>query len=92
VPSLFPSRGCCVARENGRGRSFAIIMLSVMGLLSISGCTSRTLYEEARQDTRRECLNRPPSIDRDRCLERNSHSYDEYTRERERVRREEESK
>lgn len=79
-------------RESRRGRGLAIIVLSVMGALSICACTSRGLYEEARQDTRRACLNQPPSIDRDRCLERNSHSYDEYTRERDRVRREEESK
>lgn len=82
VSSLFPSRG----------RTLTMIVLSAMGLLSISACTSRSLYEEARQDARTACLNQPPSIDRDRCLERNSHSYDEYTRERERVQREEESK
>jgi hypothetical protein len=92
VSNVVRSRGWCVMRENRRGRTFTMTVLSVMGILSICACTSGGLYEEARQDTRRACLNKPPSIDRDRCLERNSHSYDEYTRERERVRREEESK
>ena len=79
-------------RESRRGGTFATIALSVMGLLSICACTTRSMYEEARQDTRRACLNQPPSTDRDRCLERNSHDFDEYTREREKVRQEEEAK
>ena len=79
-------------RDNRRRRTFTAIVLSVMGALWVCACTSRDLYEEARQDTRMACMNKPPSIDRDRCLERNSHSYDEYTRERERVQREEEAK
>jgi hypothetical protein len=94
VSSLFRSRGCRVVREN-RGRTFTVIVLSVMGILSISACSSftfRSLYENARQDTRTACLSQPPSFDRDKCLDQNSHSYDEYTRERERVRREEEAK
>lgn len=78
--------------ENCRSRTFASIVLGVMGALSVCACTSESMYEEARQDTRRACLNQPPSIDRDRCLDRNSHSYDEYTRERMRVQREEEAK
>lgn len=78
--------------ENCRSRTFKMIVLSVMGILSISACTSRSLYEDARQDARTACLSQPPSVDRDKCLDRNSHSYDEYTRERERVQREEESK
>jgi hypothetical protein len=79
-------------RENYRIRAFRMIVLSVMGILSICACSSRSLYEDARQDARTACLNKPPSVDRDKCLDRNSHSYDEYTRERERVQREEESK
>jgi hypothetical protein len=69
-----------------------MIVLSVTGALSICACTTESMYEEARQDARRACLNQPPSTDRDKCLDRNSHSYDEYTRERLRVQREEESK
>jgi hypothetical protein len=78
--------------ENCRGRTLTMIVLGVMGVLSVCACTSRSIYEDARQDARTACLSKPPSIDRDRCLDRNSHGYDEYTRERERVRREEESK
>src|SRR5690348_15327487 len=92
VSSLFRSQGCYVMRENYRGRAFAVIVLGVVGLLTICACTTRGMYESARQDARTACLNKPPSTDRDRCLDRNSHDYDEYTRERERVRREEESK
>jgi len=89
-----PLRICNVfTRENCRDCTFAVIVLSVIGALSICACTSsQSLYEGARQDARRACLNQPPSIDRDKCLDRNSHSYDEYTRERLRVQREEESK
>jgi len=80
-------------RENCRGRPFMALVLGVMGVLSVCACTSsRNLYEDARQDARTACLNKPPSSDRDNCLERNSHSYDEYTRERQRVQREEEEK
>jgi hypothetical protein len=90
VPSLFRSRGDCAVRENGRGRSFTVIVLGVMAVLSICACTSRSFYEDAREDARRACLNKLSGIERDKCLDRNSQSYDDYTRERERVQREEE--
>ena len=90
VSSLLRSRGYCLVRENCRGRSFAVIVLGVMGALSICACTSQSMYEERRQDARRACLNKPTGIQRDECLERNSQSYDEYTREREKAQREEE--
>jgi len=85
VSSLLRSRGYCLVRENCRGRSFAVIVLGVMGALSICACTSGSIYEDRRQDARRACLNKPTGIQRDECLDRNSQSYDEYTRERERV-------
>jgi hypothetical protein len=55
---------------NCRSRAFKMIVLSVMGILSISACTSRSLYEDARQDARTACLSQPLSIDRDKCLDR----------------------
>jgi hypothetical protein len=79
-------------RESCRGRFLTMIVLGLMGTLSICACTSRGLYETARDDAHRACLNRPAGLERDKCLEQNSHSYDEYTRERERVQREEEEK
>jgi hypothetical protein len=86
VSRLFRSRGY----ENCRGRSFTVIVLGVMGMLSICACTSRGLYEARQQDARTACLNKPSGIENDKCLDRNSQSYDEYTRERERVQQEEE--
>jgi hypothetical protein len=66
-----------------------MVVLGVMGSLSICACTSRGIYEAARQDARTACLNNPSGIERDKCLDRNSQSYDDYTREREKVQREE---
>jgi hypothetical protein len=87
--SLFRSRGRRVVPENWRGGSFTMIALGVMGILSVCACTSRGMYESNRQDARRACLNNPSGIENDKCLERHSQSYDEYTREREKVQREE---
>ena len=78
-------------REYYRVRSFILIALGAMQILSIGGCTtSRALYEERQQTAHNECLNKLSGIERDKCLERTSQSYDEYTREREKVQQDEE--
>ena len=78
-------------RENYRVRSFALIVLGAMEILSIGACTSsRGIYESNQREARNVCLNKPSGIERDKCLDRNSQSYDEYTREREKVQKDEE--
>jgi hypothetical protein len=76
-------------RENDRVRPFALVLLGAIGILSLGACTSRSLYEERQQDAHRACLNNPSGIERDKCLDRTSQSYDEYTREREKVQQDE---
>lgn len=68
-------------------RSFTFTVLGTIGILALGACTSRGIYEADRQDAHTACLNNPSGIERDKCLERTSHSYDEYTREREKVQR-----
>ena len=41
VSTLLRGRGCSVVRENYRVRSFALIVLGAMEILSIGACTSR---------------------------------------------------
>jgi hypothetical protein len=83
-------RGCAVVRKSYSVRSILLIALSAMGLLSIGACTtSRGIYEARQQDARTACLNQASGIEREKCLDRNSQSYDEYTREREKVQRDE---
>lgn len=65
-------------------------LLGTTGLLALGACTSRDIYEARRQDAHTACLNNPSGIERDKCLERTSHSYDEYTREREKAQRDQE--
>jgi hypothetical protein len=65
-------------------------VLGAMEILSIDACTSRGIYEANQQDAHNACLNQPSGIERDKCLSRTSQSYDEYTREREKVQRGEE--
>ena len=77
-------------RENYCVRSFALIVLGAMEILSIGACTSRGIYESNRQDAHSACLNKLSGIERDKCLDRISQSYDEYTREREKVQQDEE--
>ena len=77
-------------RENYRVRSFALIVLGAMEILSLGACTSRSMYEANQQDAHNACLNKTSGIERDKCLSRTSQSYDEYTREREKVQRDEE--
>jgi hypothetical protein len=78
-------------RENYRVRSFALIVLGAIGIMSIGACTtSRGIYESRQQDAQRACLNKPSGVENDKCLSRNSQSYDEYTREREKVQQDEE--
>ena len=77
-------------RENYCFRSFALIVLGAMGILSIGACTtSRGIYESNQQDAHNACLNKQTGIERDECLRQTSQSYDEYTREREKVQRDE---
>jgi hypothetical protein len=78
-------------RENYRVRSFALIVLGAMEILLIGACaTNRSIYEANRQEAHNACLNKPSGIERDKCLDRISQSYDEYTREREKVQQDEE--
>jgi hypothetical protein len=77
-------------RENYRVRSFALIVLGAMEILSIGACTSRGIYETNQQDAHNACLNKPSAVERDKCLDRTSQSYDDYTREREKVQKDEE--
>jgi hypothetical protein len=90
VSTLLPGQGCSVVRENYRVRSFALIVLGAMGILSIGACTSRGIYEARQQDAQRACLNNPSGVENDKCLSRNSQSYDEYTRERKKAQQDEE--
>ena len=77
-------------RENYRVRSFALIVLGAMEILSIGGCTSsRGIYEARQQEAHNACLNKISGIERDKCLDRTSQSYDEFTREREKVQQDE---
>jgi hypothetical protein len=77
-------------RENYCVRSLALIVLGAMEILSIGACTtSRSIYEARQQDAHRACLNNPSGIERDKCLSRTSQSYDEFTREREKVQQDE---
>ena len=68
-------------------RSFTFTVLATIGILALGACTSRGIYEAHRQDAHTACLNNPSGIERNKCLERTSHTYDEYTREREKVQR-----
>jgi len=77
-------------RENYCVCSFALIVLGAMEILSIGACTSRGMYEARQQDAHTACLNKPSQIELDKCLSRTSQSYDEYTREREKVQQDEE--
>ena len=77
-------------RENYRIRSFVLIVLGAMEILSIGGCTNQSIYDDNQQIARNKCLTKMSGSERDDCLERNSHSYDEYTREREKVQQSEE--
>ncbi len=76
-------------RENYRIRSSKLIMLGALGILSTGACTSRDIYEARQHDAHRACLNKPEGIERDNCLDRTSESYDEFTREREKVQKDE---
>ena len=77
-------------RENYRVRSFVLFVLGAMEILSIGGCTNQSIYDDNQQIARNKCLTKMSGSERDDCLERNSHSYDEYTREREKVQQSEE--
>jgi len=66
-----------------------LIVLGAMEILSIGACTSRGIYEARQQDAHNACLNKPSGIERDKCLRQTSQSYDEYTREREKVQQDE---
>ncbi|HWM69457.1 MAG TPA: hypothetical protein VNO35_22910 [Steroidobacteraceae bacterium] len=77
-------------RENYCVRSFMLIVLGAMEALSIGACTSRGIYEANQQDAHNACLNKPSGIERDKCLSRTSQTYDEYTREREKVQQDKE--
>lgn len=72
-------------RENHRVRPFVLITLGAVGMLALGACTSRSIYEARQQDAHNACLNNPSGIERDKCLDRTSQSYDDYTREREKV-------
>lgn len=61
------------------------IVLNAIGIAATGGCTSRDLYETRQQDAHTACLNKTSGVQRDECLRQTSHSYDEYTREREKV-------
>ena len=87
--NLFRSEGSSLLSGNC-GRLVQVIVLSLMGFLSLCACTSRGIYESARQDARTACLYKPSGIERDKCLDKNSQSYDDFTREREKVQQEEE--
>ena len=77
-------------RENYRVRSFVLFVLGAMEILSIGGCTNKSIYDDNQQIARNKCLTKMSGSERDDCLERNSQSYDEYTREREKVQQSEE--
>lgn len=75
-----------IARFNHHPRCILAFVVGVSALLSIGGCsTNRSIYEARQRDARNACLNVPSGIERDKCLDRNSQSYDEYSREREKV-------
>ena len=74
-------------RKDYRVRSFVLIVLGAMEILSIGGCATgkKSIYGDLQQEARDKCLTKMSGSERDDCLERNSLSYDEYTREREKV-------
>ena len=77
-------------RENYRVRSFVLIVLGAMEILSIGACTSsRGIYEANQQEAHNACLKKLSGIERDKCLSQTSQSYDEFTREREKVQQDE---
>ena len=76
-------------RKDYRVRSFVLIVLGAMEILALGACTSRGIYEANQQDAHNACLNITSGIERDKCLRRTSQSYDEYTREREKVQQDE---
>jgi hypothetical protein len=80
----------CVVRENGLVRCFRWIVLTTIGILSVGACTSRDIYEARQQDAHNACLRNPSAVERDKCLSRTSQSYDEFTREREKVQQDQE--
>ena len=77
-------------RKDYRVRSFVLFVLGAMEILSIGGCTNQGLYNDNQQIARNKCLTKMSGSERDDCLERNSQSYDEYTRERKKVQQSEE--
>lgn len=55
-----------------------LIMLLVIGVI---GCSNKTVYENIRINQRNECIKEPPPA-YDECIERTNKSYEEYQRER----------
>jgi hypothetical protein len=67
--------------------SLVLIVSGAIGMSSPGACTSRDIYEATQQDRRTACLNEISGIERDKCLRRNSQSYDEFNHERKQVQR-----
>ena len=59
-----------------------IKVLFVCVLFTISGCSSKAVYDNIQRDNRQQCMDVPPP-QYEECLERSSKSYEEYERERE---------
>lgn len=58
------------------------LVWGVLCLLSVSGCTTRGVYEAIRQNERNECYKKPSEAERDSCLARTKDGFDEYSRKR----------
>jgi hypothetical protein len=69
-------------------RLWALLVIGAIEICLTGACTSRGLYEARQQDAHTACLSKISGIERDKCLERTSQSYDDYTREREKVQQE----
>lgn len=73
-------------RLDYRIRFLMLLSLDVAELVSAAGCTtSRGIYETRQRDARNACFQIQSGIERDKCLDRNSQSFDDYTREREKA-------
>jgi len=65
-------------------RIFWLVVGSLV-LLGLGGCSSRQLYESGQSWQRNQCNQIFDSLERSRCLESTSSSFEEYRRESEAV-------
>ncbi|AMV71911.1 hypothetical protein JCM30471_34280 [Desulfuromonas carbonis] len=66
-------------------RYFALLF-GILLLFGLGGCSSRQLYESGQSWQRNQCNQIFDALERSRCLESTSSSFEEYRRESEAVR------